>query len=55
MTEWKKKLSADDVRYLVDWFTDTYDEAKAPRIWTPSRAEALAEKITEIQAREAGG
>lgn len=52
MTQWKKELSADDVRFLVNWFIDTYGDDKYPRIWIPSTAENVYRKIDEVKAKE---
>jgi hypothetical protein len=43
--QWKRELSADDVRLLVKWFVETYAQGSTPIIWTPSAAEELYQKI----------
>jgi hypothetical protein len=52
VAQWKKELSADEVRFLVNWFVDTYGEDKFPQVWIPSKAEAVYSKIDEIKAGE---
>jgi hypothetical protein len=52
VVQWKRELSADDVRFLVKWFVETYAESKTPFIWTPSAAEELYQKIDGIEDAE---
>jgi hypothetical protein len=54
MAQWKRELSADDVRLLVDWFLDTYINEKYPTVWHPASAEKLAQKIDEVKTQERG-
>lgn len=54
-TDIKTGLSAEEIKFLAEWFRESYEEGWRPHIHAPARVGALNEKLDGIYRAARGG